>query len=152
EGFRHNRHGRWIPRLLEFAKHGGDTLLALGDDLGTDAVLYARHGADVLACSPVAERLALVRRNFELRGLKGRFLHAGPAALPLPASVIDVACLHGLPGGQPLEPVVEELYRVLKPGGKVLALLPARYDIDFWRRAWRPWKKAVREPSFTAAS
>jgi hypothetical protein len=45
ENARHSRQGRWIPRLLEFAKHGGETLLGLGNGLGTDWVQYARHGA-----------------------------------------------------------------------------------------------------------
>src|SRR5207253_6496215 len=36
--------------------------------------------------------------------------------------------------------VVEEVYRVLKPGGKVLAVTPGRYDIDFWRRLLLPWR------------
>src|SRR5262249_14376842 len=69
ENQRHNRHGRWIPRLLEFAKHSGETLLGLGNGLGTDWLQYARHGSSVVVCSPSAEYLALVRRNFELRGL-----------------------------------------------------------------------------------
>ncbi len=38
---RHSKHGRWIPRLLEFAKHSGETLLGLGHGLGTDWVQYA---------------------------------------------------------------------------------------------------------------
>src|SRR5262249_4610983 len=38
---RHGREGRWLPRLLEFAKHRGDTLLGLGDGLGTDWLQYA---------------------------------------------------------------------------------------------------------------
>ena len=29
ESQRHSRHGRWIPRLLEFAKHSGESLLGL---------------------------------------------------------------------------------------------------------------------------
>lgn len=36
ESHRHSRHGRWIPKLLEFAKHSGETLLGLGHGLGTD--------------------------------------------------------------------------------------------------------------------
>src|SRR5436190_17910186 len=35
---RHGRRGRWIPRLLEFTKHAGETLLGLGHGLGTDWV------------------------------------------------------------------------------------------------------------------
>src|SRR5262249_47394518 len=64
ESQRHGRQGRWIPKLLEFAKHGGETLLGLGNGLGTDWLQYARHGAAVIVCSPSASQLALIRRNF----------------------------------------------------------------------------------------
>ena len=131
--------GALDPRLLEFAKHGGETLLGLGDGLGTDWIQYARHGAHVVVCSPSAEQLALVRRNFELRGLAGRFLSARPASLPLESSSIDVVCVSGLLD-EVADPhaVVNEVYRVLKPGGKVLAVTPARYDVDYWSRLLFP--------------
>jgi SAM-dependent methyltransferase len=139
---RHGRQGRWIPRLLEFARHPGETLLGLGNGLGTDWLQYARHGAAVVVCSPSTEQLALIRRNFELRGLSGRFLHSAPASLPLENACIDVACvsslLHVVEDSQAL---VEEVYRVLKPGGKVLAVTSARYDVDFWHHACFPWKR-----------
>ena len=51
ENQRHSRQGRWIPKLLEFAKHSGEVLLGLGHGLGTDWAQYARHGASVLVCS-----------------------------------------------------------------------------------------------------
>ena len=143
---RHNRQGRWIPRLLEFAKHGGETLLGLGNGLGTDLVQYARHGADVIACCPSADHLALIQRNFELRGLRGVHLHANPQAVPLESASIDVVCVSNLLQDI-LEPqaVIEEIYRVLKPGGKVLAVTPARFDIDFWRRRFLPWHRWQRD-------
>jgi ubiquinone/menaquinone biosynthesis C-methylase UbiE len=145
ENARHSRHGRWIPRLLEFARHGGETLLGLGHGLGTDWVQYARNGAEVMACSPSADHLALIRRNFDLRGLHGVYLHARPEALPLEPASIDVVCITSLlhavadPGA-----VVGEVYRVLKPGGKVLAVTPARYDVDFWCRRCLPWHRWQR--------
>ncbi len=139
------RHGRWIPRLLEFAKHGGETLLGLGSGLGTDWVQYARHGAHVVVCTPGAEQLALVRRNFELRGLAGRFLSAPPTSLPLESSSIDVVSVSGLLD-EVADPhaVVNEVYRVLKPGGKVLAVTPARYDVDYFARLLLPWQRWFR--------
>jgi SAM-dependent methyltransferase len=144
---RHSRHGRWIQRLLEFQKHSGETLLGLGTGLGADWVQYARHGAEVVVCSPSLEQLALVQRNFALRDLPGQFLHARPTALPLEAASIDVACLTGLLGDADPQPLVDEVYRVLKPGGKVLAVTPARYDIDFWRRLWLPWRRRTPSPA-----
>jgi SAM-dependent methyltransferase len=141
ENARHSRHGVWIPRLLEFAKHAGETLLGLGNGLGTDWVQYARHGADVIACSPSAEQLALIQRNFELRGLRGVFLHADPRAIPLEPATVDVVCVTSLLQDISDPPaVIDEIYRVLKPGGKVLAVTPARFDIDFWRRRILPWQ------------
>src|SRR5947209_5703567 len=60
EGVRYGRHGRWLPRLLEFGKHAGETLLGCGDGLGADWVQYARCGAEVTACCTSADVLALV--------------------------------------------------------------------------------------------
>jgi ubiquinone/menaquinone biosynthesis C-methylase UbiE len=140
ENGRHGRQGKWIPRLLEFAKHSGELLLGLGYGLGTDWVQYARNGAEVFACCPSGEQLALIQKNFELRGLRGTFLHADPSTLPLEPASIDVACITGLLHEVPApQAVVDEVYRVLKPGGKVLALAPARYDVDFWCRHCFPW-------------
>lgn len=144
ESHRHGRRGRWIPRLLEFGKHAGETLLGLGKGLGTDWLQYARHDARVVVCCPVADQLELMRRNFQLRGLDGRFLHAQPTALPLESASIDVACVNGLlhEATDPLA-LVREVYRVLKPGGKVLAVTPARYDVDYWFLTCFPWLRLV---------
>lgn len=151
ENQRHSRQGRWIPRLLEFAKHSGETLLGLGNGLGTDWLQYARYGAAVVVCSPSAEQLGLIRRNFELRGLSGRFLHATPASLPLESASIDVACVTSLlhEVSDPAA-VVQEVYRVLKPGGKVLAVTPARYDVDYWHRLLLPWHRWFGKPALDA--
>ena len=147
EALRYGRHGGWLPRFLEFTKHSGDRLLGLGAGLGTDWLQYARHGADVIACCSSTEQKTLVQRNFELRGLRGSFVLAPPTALPLESASIDVVCLGSL-----LQPevdstaVVEELYRVLKPGGKVLALARAYYDAEFWCYRWLPWRGWLLAP------
>src|SRR5262245_40875566 len=141
EHLRHQRFARWLPAVLEFSKHAGETLLVMGTGLGTDWVQYARQGASVIVCSPSAEQIGLVRRNFELRELSARFVQAMPASLPIDPASIDVICLSSLvhqvrdPDG-----LINEVYRVLKPGGKVLAVTPARYDIDFWRHPLLPWR------------
>lgn len=144
ESQRHSKHGRWIPRLLEFAKHSGETLLGLGHGLGTDWVQYARHGAEVIICTPSMPQLQLIRRNFQLRGLQGRFIHARPASLPLETASIDVACISSLdPAAGDLQPLVDEVYRVLKPGGKVLAVTRSRRDVDYWSSILLYWYRLL---------
>src|SRR5262249_6817778 len=84
----------------------------------------------------------LIHRNFQLRGLRGLFLHSDSAHLPVESSSIDVVCMNGLL--QELtdpQATVEEVYRVLKPGGKVLAATPGRYDVDFWVPSWLPGRR-----------
>jgi SAM-dependent methyltransferase len=151
EQARHNRQGRWLPRLLEFGKHQGEKLLGLGCGLGSDLVRYAAAGAEVTAVSGSLEQLALVRRNFELRGLPGSFLHASPRALPVESASIDVVCLTGLLH-EAADPVVliDEVYRVLKPGGKLLAVVPAHYDIGYWSRLFLLGSRGV-EPELLGA-
>lgn len=145
---RHSKHGKWIPSLLEFAKHPGETLLGVGHGLGTDWAQYAQNGTNVIVCSPAEAHLDLVRTNFRLRNLPGRFVKASPTCLPLESSTVDVVCISSLHHGID-EPdiVIDEVYRVLKPGGKVLAVTPAYYDVDFWARTlffWNRWFKAHR--------
>lgn len=138
---RHQRYGRWLPSTLEFNKHASETILVMGAGLGTDWVQFARAGANVVVCSPSTEQLEIVRRNFEQRQLAARFLHASPAQWPIDPSTIDIVyltdLLHRYEDAQPL---AEEVYRVLKAGGKVMATTPAHYDVDFWRRILLPWR------------
>jgi SAM-dependent methyltransferase len=135
EDQRYRRQGRWLASLLEFNKHAGERLLGLGCGLGTDLVQYTRAGAEVFSACASAEQLALVRRNFDLRNLRAAFLHASPDSLPLDSSSMDVVCLTGLiHESAESGPVLDEVYRVLKPGGKVIAVVPARYDVDLWCR------------------
>lgn len=149
EDQRYSRHGRWLPKLLEFRRHAGETILGLGEGLGTDWLQYARHGATVLACSPSQEQLAQVRCNFELHDLNARFLHAAPQALPVDENSIDVVSMTGLlHEAEHPEAIIAETYRVLRPGGKVIAVAPARYDATFWVDTCYPWRRWFRhEPS-----
>ncbi|HEX4589427.1 MAG TPA: class I SAM-dependent methyltransferase [Gemmataceae bacterium] len=135
---RYARQGYWLPKVLEFKRHAGEAVLGLGETLGTDWLQYARHGAQLIACSPTQDQVGMMRRNFELQGQAGRFLHAPPHALPLDASSIDVACIHGPPVNAAM---IDEVYRVLRPGGKVIVVAQARYDADYWNDFFFPWRQ-----------
>jgi SAM-dependent methyltransferase len=71
-----------------------------------------------------------------------------PSALPLESATVDVVCVNDL--AQELvdpAPIIEEIYRVLKPGGKVLAVMPARYDINRWAAWSMPWQQWMKKQS-----
>src|SRR5262249_4852948 len=96
ERHRLSRQAKWIPKVLEFSKHAGEKLPGPGHGLGTDWAQYAQHGAGVIVCNNSPLQLELVRRNFQLRHLHGRFIHADPERLPLESDSIDVAFLSSL--------------------------------------------------------
>jgi len=134
---RYTRHGAWLPRLLEFSRHAGESLVMLGPGLGTDALQYLRHGTRVTLCVTPADYPDVVRRNFDFRGASADFAHvAAGEPLPFARGAFDLAylnALHDRADPDRLARTVAELYRVLKPGGKVLALFPARFDAGYWQ-------------------
>lgn len=139
---RYTRSGYWIPKLLEFHKHPNERLLAIGDGLGTDWARYAENGTEVIVCHPSASHLSIVRRHLDLRGLPGQFVQGSPTAVAVRDGSLDVACLFNTPVSPgEADQVVAELYRVLKPGGKVIVVVPARYNARCWQNWLMPWQR-----------
>jgi ubiquinone/menaquinone biosynthesis C-methylase UbiE len=142
ENERYRHQGYWLPRVLEFAKHGGEVLLAMGEGLGTDWLQYAKYGTEVIAYSPSQEQLDLIRSHFDLRGLPGRFVHGPPHALPLADNSVDVVCINGmLDEVEDPAVVVAEVYRILRPGGKCITIAPAKFCAKYWSEAFFPWRR-----------
>jgi SAM-dependent methyltransferase len=148
EAKRYAPQGGWLRRALEFTRHPNETLLMLGAGVGTDALQYHRHGTKVTVCATPADHPDLVRANFDRRGLSVRTVFAGDdLTLPFARGTFDLAYLNLLyaPPANPAK-VAAELYRVLKPGGKVFALAPARYDACFWESVLLPFRRWYRHP------
>lgn len=131
---RYARAGEWLPRMLEFSRHKDESLVMLGPGLGSDALQYLRHGTKITIALAPTDPVEALRRNFLCRGLEANMINMEPAdCLPFPNGRFDLAylnCLHG----DHSPAVIGELYRVLKAGGKLFALVPAWYEIGRWQR------------------
>jgi SAM-dependent methyltransferase len=152
---RYRRHGRWVPAMLEFTRHAGESLLAVGDGLGLDWVRYAEGGANVTIVDPSADRLRLYREQFAIRGATAQFVQAPFDNLPAPDARTDVVvAVFNDPPQVPWFTALGEGYRVLRPGGKIMCVLPAKYNAAKWQDVLMPWRTWFREepkgpPRFT---
>src|SRR5262249_23266489 len=89
----------------------------------------------------------------ELHKLPGRFICSDSVTLPFENSSIDVICITDqLDDIDHAPETLREIYRVLKPGGKVLAVVPARYDVNFWFGFCFPWTRLFARHGARAAS
>ena len=122
---RYGRAGAWLPALMEFDRHRSEVVLCHGPTLGTDWAQYAKNGAEVAVVDSRPERLAKVESHFRARGLTLRTLAGKLDQIPLASGSVDVACYWGEAGADRLDAGASaELLRVLKPGGKLLAVRP----------------------------
>ena len=139
---RYQRHGAWLTRALEFGRHPGESLLVLGCGLGTDAVRYARTGTSVTVATAPDEFPHVVRDNFARHALSAEFAKLNGPRLPFADGAFDVVTWNALYDADKPDPVrVAELFRVLKPGGKLIGLFPARFDAAFWQDVLVPLQR-----------
>lgn len=141
EKLRYRNQGWWIPHVLEFEKHAGEKVLCIGDNLGTDWVQYAINQAEVWVSTPLTSDQELVRKNFLIRNLDFKHRHFDEKGLPYSNNEFDVAVLHidnfdDMTGNK----IHEEVFRVLKPGGKLLAVAPARFQVHYFLNCLFPKK------------
>jgi ubiquinone/menaquinone biosynthesis C-methylase UbiE len=127
-----------MPEVMEFSKHFGKQLLEIGGGIGTDLSQFANYGAHTTDLDLSAGHLALAQENFRLRGLKGTFIHHDAEDLPFEDNTFDVVYSNGVIHHTPnTQSVIREMYRVLKPGGRVIVMVYAE-------NSWHYWSQLVR--------
>jgi ubiquinone/menaquinone biosynthesis C-methylase UbiE len=134
ERYRYGTYAPWMPQVMEFDRHRGKKLLEVGAGMGTDHAQYARHGALTTDLDLSAGHLAHAKRNFALRGLTGEFVHGDAENMPFADGTFDVVYSNGVIHHSPnTRRIVDEMYRVLKPGGRVIVMVYAENSLHYWR-------------------
>ena len=62
-----------IPEFADFSRWKGKKVLEIGCGLGTEAINFARHGADYTGTDLSIESLTLAQNRFKVYNQKGRF-------------------------------------------------------------------------------
>jgi len=138
ERYRYAIYAPWMRETMEFDWHCGEKLLEIGAGMGTDHAQFAKAGAIVHDLDLAGGHLRLAQRNFELRGLPGSFHHGDAEDIPFDDATFDVVYSNGVIHHTPnTARVVDEIYRVLKPGGRVIVMVYAENSLHYWRNLFR---------------
>jgi SAM-dependent methyltransferase len=106
----------WLYEAAEFQHHRDERVLEIGCGTGCDLLQFARHGAHASGIDITPEHLRLARERVrELAEVR----QGDATAIPFPADSFDYVYSHGVLHhlDQPRR-MVEEIFRVLRPGGR----------------------------------
>jgi len=145
-----------IPAAADFASARGLKVLEIGCGLGTDGAQFAEAGADYTGVDLTDAAVELARKRFELFGLSGKFQTADAENLDFADESFDLVYSHGVLHHTPeTQKAIDEVHRVLSPGGRAVIMLyhrdsyNYRVNISILRRAgarllnWEPGVKLV---------
>ncbi len=107
--------------LVDFDGYRGKRVLEVGCGAAVDLARFAKGGAVTTGVDIAPSAIGLARANFEQQGLQGDFHVANAESLTFPDGSFDLVYAHGVVQytANP-QALVDEVRRVLKPGGEAI--------------------------------
>lgn len=113
------------------AAAAGAPLLEIGCSMGMDLAELARLGAQVTGADLSPKSIEVARRHFELIGIPAELRIANAEQLDFDDSTFQVVYSFGVLHHTPnMEKALDEVYRVLRPGGRAFLMLYSRYSLN----------------------
>ncbi len=130
--FRYSREGH-ILRRLDAIDFKGKRVLEIGLGQGADSEQIIRRGAIWSGLDLTPESVERVSTRLRLRGLPYGRLECGSAlAIPFADNSFDIVFSHGVLHHIPdVRTAQREIARVLKPNGRLIAMLYARRSLNY---------------------
>ncbi len=108
----------------------GKRVLEVGAGSGRDSITLARAGATVYVVDYVRSSLDVCRRLAEEAGVKLHYIHADATRMPVREGAFDIVFHQGvLEHFRKPSELLDENYRILKPGGFALVDVPQTYHV-----------------------
>ena len=124
-----------IPLLVPFADGKGKKVLEIGTGNGADGVMFALNGAIYTGVDLTEAALEASRKHFELLGLSGVFQKENAEHLSFPDESFDMVYSHGVLHHTPHpQAAIDEVYRVLRPGGRATVMLYHKHSLNYRAR------------------
>lgn len=134
ERFREYRYRtEWhIPLLVPFADTRGKRVLEIGTGNGADGALFALNGANYTGVDLTKTALEATEKHFRVLGLSGTFLQQNAEHLSFEDHSFDFVYSHGVLHHTPHpQQAIDEVWRVLKPGGRAIVMLYHKRSFNY---------------------
>jgi ubiquinone/menaquinone biosynthesis C-methylase UbiE len=131
--YRYQVYGPWFPEMMRFGDWRGKKVLEIGVGIGSDHYSFASQGASMTALDLSREHLRHTQKHMGLEGLSTDPHYGDAEASPFPDNTFDLVYSFGVLHHTPnTEKSIDEVFRVLKPGGTALIGLYHRNSFFFW--------------------
>ena len=144
----------FIHAFAQFTRHHGKRILEVGVGAGTDHLQWARAGAQCNGVDLTDAAIETTRARLALYGFQSNLQRIDAELLPFPDNSFDIVYSWGVihhserPGQ-----IIEEIRRVLKPGGIFIGMMYGRHSptvFKVWLRygllkgkPWRSFKEVL---------
>ncbi|MEX2451858.1 MAG: class I SAM-dependent methyltransferase [Rhodospirillales bacterium] len=136
--FRYRRHMAVVEMPLHELQ--GKRVLEIGCGAGGHSALFASYGAVMTSVDITPSRVNSTQYKFDLLGDAGRLCRAMQADaenLPFEDSAFEIVYSNGvLHHTLDTEKALEEVFRVLKPGGRAVIMLYCKSSWQYWFNLW----------------
>lgn len=130
---RYTDYAPWMPELMGFDRFAGKRLLEVGCGMGTDLLQFARGGAICTGVDLTPRSIEITRHRFRVYDQRGQFLITDGERLPFADESFEVVYSNGVLHHTPdTFAAIEEIHRVLTPGGTARVMLYHRHSFAYW--------------------
>ena len=133
---RYNVYYEYLKDVAEFNYHKEEKVLEVGTGVGTDIVSYAKNGSKVSGVDLTENAIEITKKHLEIFKLPyEKLLVADAENLPFEDNYFDLVYSFGVLHHTPnTEKGVQEVLRVLKPGGKFIIMLYSKGWKHYFKR------------------
>jgi len=122
-----------FAKIFDYKAYAGKEVLEIGCGMGTMAMNWALRGAHISAVDLNTTSVHQTQNRFKIYDLTGTIIQADARTLPFPDKSFDYIYSWGVLHHSPyMEKSFMEIYRILKPGGKVGIMLYNRNSFLYW--------------------
>jgi ubiquinone/menaquinone biosynthesis C-methylase UbiE len=119
-----------LPFLAEVSK-AGPRVLEIGCSMGMDTAELAAMGCQMTGVDLSPKSIEVAQNHFAMRGLSADLRVGNAEALEFPDATFDAVYSFGVLHHTPhIEQALDEVYRVLKPNGKIFLMLYNRHSLN----------------------